>query len=234
MTGIYVDDISEATSAHGVEIDGVTLKDGGGTFTGNVALTRGSATSSLTRTITIGGAENASTNKFGELLFQNYDSNGSATDYVGASISAFVDNDGQDGGELSFSTSTETTVGEKMRIDSGGNLKFNSGFGSVGTAYGCRAWVFYDQTNDNVLGSGNVSSVTDNGTGSFRINFTNSMPDANYCALGGSNKTAGDTSPRMATLVSGNVKTTSALEILVEGTDGTNSDETNNSVAIFR
>ena len=27
MTGIYVDDISESTSAHGVEIDGVLLKD---------------------------------------------------------------------------------------------------------------------------------------------------------------------------------------------------------------
>ena len=33
---IQVDDIVEKTSAHGVEIDGVTLKDGGGTFTGNV------------------------------------------------------------------------------------------------------------------------------------------------------------------------------------------------------
>ena len=32
---IQVDDIVEKTSAHGVEIDGVTLKDGGGTFTSN-------------------------------------------------------------------------------------------------------------------------------------------------------------------------------------------------------
>ncbi len=36
MTGIYVDDINEKTSAHGVEIDGVVLKDGGATFTGTV------------------------------------------------------------------------------------------------------------------------------------------------------------------------------------------------------
>ena len=36
---IQVDDIVEKTSAHGVEIDGVTLKDGGGTFTGDVQVT---------------------------------------------------------------------------------------------------------------------------------------------------------------------------------------------------
>ena len=34
---IQVDDIIEKTSAHGVEIDGVTLKDGGGTFSANVS-----------------------------------------------------------------------------------------------------------------------------------------------------------------------------------------------------
>jgi len=33
---VQADDIQEKTSAHGVEIDGVTLKDGGGTFTGNL------------------------------------------------------------------------------------------------------------------------------------------------------------------------------------------------------
>lgn len=42
LTGsIAVDDIIEKTSAHGVEIDGVVLKDGGGTFTGNVVIPDG-------------------------------------------------------------------------------------------------------------------------------------------------------------------------------------------------
>ena len=40
---IQVDDIVEKTSAHGVEIDGVTLKDGGGNFTGNVDFSNASA-----------------------------------------------------------------------------------------------------------------------------------------------------------------------------------------------
>ena len=30
----------------------------------------------------------------------------------------------------------------------------------------------------------NVSSITDNGTGDFTANFTNNMPDANYCVSG--------------------------------------------------
>jgi hypothetical protein len=28
--------------------------------------------------------------------------------------------------------------------------------------------------------SGNVTSITDNGTGDYTVNFTNAMPDANY------------------------------------------------------
>ena len=31
-----------------------------------------------------------------------------------------------------------------------------------------------------IRASGNVSSITDNGTGDYSVNFTNSMPDANY------------------------------------------------------
>lgn len=51
MTGIYVDDISESTSAHGVEIDGVTLKDN------NVTCTDVIASGSLTTTgnVNVGG-----------------------------------------------------------------------------------------------------------------------------------------------------------------------------------
>ena len=70
---------------------------------------------------------------------------------------------------------------EKMRIDSAGNLKFNSGYGSAATAYGCRAWVnFYGTGTVGIRASGNVSSITDNGVGDYRVNFTTAMPDANY------------------------------------------------------
>jgi hypothetical protein len=62
------------------------------------------------------------------------------------------------------------------------NLQFNSGYGSNATAYGCRAWVNFNgvPASPTIRGSGNVSSVTKNGTGDYSVNFTTPMPDANY------------------------------------------------------
>jgi hypothetical protein len=69
------------------------------------------------------------------------------------------------------------------QFDSSGNFKFNSGYGSVATAFGCRAWVNFNGTGTVAIrASGNVSSITDNGTGDYTVNFTTAMPDANYCA----------------------------------------------------
>ena len=74
---------------------------------------------------------------------------------------------------------------ERMRLDTSGNLLFNSGYGSVATAYGCRAWVNFNGTGTPAIrGSGNVSSITDNGTGNYSVNFATAMPDFNY-AVGG-------------------------------------------------
>ena len=80
-------------------------------------------------------------------------------------------------GILSFSTAGV----ERGNFDSSGNFKFNSGYGSVATAYGCRAWVNFNGTGTVAIrASGNVTSITDGGTGVYTINFTNAMPDANY------------------------------------------------------
>lgn len=69
-------------------------------------------------------------------------------------------------------------VGE---FDASGNFQFNSGYGSVATAFGCRVWVNFNGTGTVAIrGSGNVSSISDNGTGDYTINFTTAMPDANY------------------------------------------------------
>ena len=62
-----------------------------------------------------------------------------------------------------------------------GLLQFNSGYGSIATAYGCRAWVNFNGIGTVAIrASGNVSSITDNGTGSYTVNFTTAMPDGNY------------------------------------------------------
>lgn len=60
---------------------------------------------------------------------------------------------------------------------------------SSGTAIGtfCRAWVNFNGTGTVAIRSQfNVSSITDNGTGVYVVNFTNALPDANYTAICGS------------------------------------------------
>ena len=65
------------------------------------------------------------------------------------------------------------------------NFGFDSGFGSAGTAFGVRTWVNFNGTGTVAIrDSGNVSSITDNSTGNYTINFTNNMPDVNYCMVG--------------------------------------------------
>jgi len=57
---------------------------------------------------------------------------------------------------------------------------------ATGTApvYACRAWVNFDGTGTVAIrASGNVSSITDNGVGLYRVNFTIAMEDANYSAF---------------------------------------------------
>jgi hypothetical protein len=85
-------------------------------------------------------------------------------------------------GILTFSTSTAAQAPvERMRIDSSGNLKFNSGYGSVATAYGCRAWISHNSST--LQASGNISSLTRNSTGNYTVSFATAMPDANYAAV---------------------------------------------------
>ena len=64
---------------------------------------------------------------------------------------------------------------------SGGDLSFNSGYGSVATAYGCRAWIAHNSST--LQASGNISSLTRNGTGDYTVNFTTAMPDTNYAPV---------------------------------------------------
>jgi len=51
--------------------------------------------------------------------------------------------------------------------------------------YACRAWVNFDGTGTvSIRDSGNVSSITDNGAGSYTVNFATAMPDGNHASSG--------------------------------------------------
>jgi hypothetical protein len=52
-------------------------------------------------------------------------------------------------------------------------------------SYSARAWVNFNGTGTvSIRASGNVTSITDNGTGDYTINFTTAMSDANYAVMG--------------------------------------------------
>jgi hypothetical protein len=119
-----------------------------------------------------------------------------------------------------------------LTVDSG-NLQFNSGYGSVATAYGCRAWVNFNGTSTVAIrASGNVTSITDNGTGDYTINFTNALPDANYSIVG----TADTTSfiNRSVAIWSGTNQTASLVRVGTLSTGGSGFDANYVSVAVFR
>jgi hypothetical protein len=92
-------------------------------------------------------------------------------------------------------TSPAPTIASTAEAEAGTNntnfitpLRMREGFNASGSApvYACRAWVNFNGTGTVAIrASGNVSSITDNGTGQYTVNFTTAMPDANYGVVNG-------------------------------------------------
>lgn len=113
---------------------------------------------------------------------------------------------------------------------------------SVGTApgYMARAWVNFNGTGTVAIrASGNVSSITDNGTGDYTVNFTTAMPDANYSAVGNcttnSSFSVQFVSMFNSTVSNANVApTTAAFRVSTRESTGSGRDEEYVIVSVFR
>jgi hypothetical protein len=99
-------------------------------------------------------------------------------------------------------------------------------------AYACRAWVNFNGTGTvSIRASENVSTVTDNGTGTYTINFENPMSHANYAYVFG---TQWNTGPFIVGRNTVSVPTVNSFRISVgRTTSGDNVDVDRISVAIF-
>ena len=145
---------------------------------------------------------------------------------------------------ITFTANTAT-------LNSGVDLGLTANHSGVKTAlnasgtapiYACRAWVnFNGHGTVAIRSSGNVSSITDNGTGDYTVNFTTAMPDADYSVCGSSSSiatshysyigvrmnTSGSTSP--------SAFQTSSIRFVVRNDGGAGKvDVANLSISIFR
>lgn len=126
---------------------------------------------------------------------------------------AGVDNSDSDSYKISNNAAGTLGTNDYLRIDASGNLGFNSGYGSAATAYGCRAWVNFNGTGTVAIrASGNVTSITDNGTGNYTVNLTNAMPDANYAPVFGAQYST-TTIAGLTSQISTDTNTTTACQI---------------------
>jgi hypothetical protein len=113
-----------------------------------------------------------------------------------------------------------------------GNLSFNSGYGSAAVAYGCRAWVNFNGTGTVAIrASGNVTSITDNGTGEYTVNFTSAITDANYATVLGQERARAGSD---AGFVGSYSQSTASVRINTRNIAGTLIDFEGVDVAVFR
>lgn len=127
-----------------------------------------------------------------------------------------------DGGAgITFPDTVQQTNGMTM---TGGNPLY----------YAARAWVNFNGIGTVAIRSAvNVSSITDLGAGTYRVNMATAMPDANYAVVavgtqvdGGANNTT--------QLLDGASYTTTQFTLLSQSGGGTNTDLEIGCAAVFR
>ena len=113
-----------------------------------------------------------------------------------------------------------------------GNINFTGWINDDGSEnYKCRAWVNFNGSGTVAIrASGNVSSITDNGTGDYTVNFATAMPDANYSVSG---STGTGESSRVFSRY-GSTQTTSTVRVVCVFPGTALFDDSQMQVAIFR
>lgn len=129
--------------------------------------------------------------------------------------------------------------GNMLYSDASGNAQINSGYGSIATGYVARAWVNFNGTGTVAIrASGNVSSITDNGTGNYTVNFVTAMPDTNYATIGtGYTSSAGlpsFTDSKRAVIAFSNTSSSCRIQLYRTDINSFDSDSPELNVAVFR
>lgn len=120
------------------------------------------------------------------------------------------------------------STGIAISGDGSGIMKVQSN----GVTTNALAWVNFNGTGTVAIRSSyNVSSITDNGTGDYTVNYTNAFTDANYAVcVNGYQTTSGGV---LIGYAQGGTYTTSATRIATVNSAFSNTDMQNVSVVIF-
>jgi hypothetical protein len=161
-----------------------------GTVTTSGSITLGGTVNSLaagTYAIDISGnAASATTVPNGAITAAKLESNITIPFADGSAATPSITNTGDTNTGVYFpaadTVGVVTNGSERMRIASDGQLSaVIPGGSTLYPSFTARAWVnFNGEGTVAIRASGNVSSITDNGTGDYTVNFTTAMPDANY------------------------------------------------------
>jgi hypothetical protein len=97
----------------------------------------------------------------------------------------------------------------------------------------CKAWVNFNGTGVVAIrASYNVSSITDNGTGDYTVNFTSALADANYSVVCSGRRASGTL--LVTNLLPGGTYTASAVQVNSASVTPANIDSDYFNVSVFR
>jgi hypothetical protein len=104
--------------------------------------------------------------------------------------------------------------------------------------YAARAWVNFNGSGTVAIrASGNVSSITDNGTGNYTVIFNTAMPDVNYCVVNGYGQPLQRTVSLFRTSASNSARlnpTTTSFRVIVAQDTTSPTDPDDLHLAVFR
>jgi hypothetical protein len=126
------------------------------------------------------------------------------------------------------------TSGQVLSTDGAGALSW--GPGVANDAQLCKAWVNFNGTGTVAIRAAyNVSSITDNGTGDYTVNFTTALADAQYAVAGSVTGLANYNSARVFNVYDGQPSSASSVRVLCKSSAAASTfDEANMTVIISR
>lgn len=153
-------------------------------------------------------------------------------------MASIINADTSNGLKLTSDTSGVVEIqsaGTKVaEINASGVLSANSGYGSVAPIYGVRAWVNFNGTGTVAIrGSGNVSSITDNGAGDYDVNLTTAMSDTNGSIGACAAETAGSNTGGLR-VISASFSSTTVIKVSALYQNGGVADPQFVGVQVFR